>query len=75
MRVENHAIARDCTNFTIKSNILGPKVNLHYSETTLSESTLFEDPGKNENLFLKLIKKGVKKSKAMKTCLNFDARL
>ena len=66
MRVENHAIARDCTNFTIKSNILEPKVNLHYSETTLSESTLFEDPRKNENLFLKLIKKVSKSQRLWK---------
>ena len=43
MRAENHPIARNRTNFTLKSNILRPKFLLRYSETALFGSALFED--------------------------------
>ena len=43
---KNRAIARNRTNFTIKSNTWDQKVNRTsaYSETTLFETALFEDP-------------------------------
>ena len=44
MRAKNRGIARNRTNFTLTSNILGPKNKPHYSETALFESALFEDP-------------------------------
>ena len=40
---KNLAIARNWVNFAIKLNILIPECLIYYSETAMSESTLFED--------------------------------